>query len=163
MLVKCTGYEYQPDGVVFFVIQVERATGGLFEMWEVRRRFSEFRKLHLELGDKRAFPSRLVLCRSCAWVTTRMRQLEDWLRGTVSNMLGWEPLAEFLLIPKNSPKSRLHQLLERFRNARLSPHLSTRDLFPLSRALKESNAKETEMPSIIHSLPSPEPLQYTTW
>ena len=125
-------------------------------------RFSEFHKLHLELGDKRPFPSRMVVCRprlpsrwertdlescgakhrrlicewaawqrvliyifqiyfqkicsfsclvadrciaacfvshslpnqsgasehsgtrgSATWVTTRMKQLEDWLRGTV--------------------------------------------------------------------------------
>jgi hypothetical protein len=159
MLVRIHNFERREDGVVVFVIQVEREICGLLEMWETRRRFSEFRKLHVALGDKRPFPSRLVLCRSSGWLITRMMQLEDWLRGTVSIILGWEPLADFLRIPVNSPKEgRLHQLIARFRPKRNDRNVA---LFNIAKALAASrvNAEEEEEAS----LPSPEPLQYTTW
>lgn len=161
MLVRLAGFERRKDGVVVYVIQVERVSGGLCEMWEVRRRFSEFRKLHLDLGDKRPFPSRFVLCRSFGWLDTRQRQLEDWLRSTVAIILGWGPLNEFLRVPfNNSPKKgRLHQLLARFRTPRgQGKGKPLFDLSPLARALAASRVEEDPGP-----LTSPEPLQYTTW
>jgi hypothetical protein len=192
MLVRLTDFERRSDGVVLYVIQVEHDSWGLVEMWEVRRRFSEFRKLHLELGDTRPFPSRLVVCRSPGWKTTRMEQLEDWLCGTVETIPGWKPLIEFLCIPmQNSPKSGgLHQLLTHFRKRsqhQLLAHFRKRSrpgiraaLFDRVRALGASRVEvgeeEDEAESTLQdeyeqdwtlgmysSHQSDEPLQYTTW
>jgi hypothetical protein len=160
MFVRITDFERNKDGKVVYTIQVQRESWGMVEMWEVRRRFSEFRQLHIELGDKRSFPSRCVLCRSFNWRHSRMKQLEEWLRGTVEALPGWQPLTEFLNVPVRTLSTEgLHQLLTHFRaKPKSTPILHKRSRRSEAKCSRYRTSIPEELPSPKMPRPAYHPL-----